>query len=180
MTVRRRSTGVKQHVSHGKRDALLQTELVFQLSQTTQHTAGECRCNAYNQRTRAWAIVFRVFNVIGVTDRDNTDKTAPDSPLNDSSTRRAIRSLTLTDKFHKQTLRGVLTNSRAKHAVRRPATGDEQSIEGSGFVFQSRPLGAFFEFRKVHFSQNGLFGKGSFYFCLGDHAPTRLINTPWF
>ena len=93
--------GFKQHVSHGERDALLQTELVVQLSQTTQHTAGECRCNAYNQRARAWAIVFRVFNVIGVTDRDNTDKTAPDSPLNDSSTRRAIRSLTLTVKFHK-------------------------------------------------------------------------------
>ena len=93
--------GFKQHVSHGERDALLRTDLVFQLSQTTQHTAGECRCNAYNQRTRAWAIVFRVFNVIGVTDRDNTDKTAPGSPLNDSSTRRAIRSLTLTVKFHK-------------------------------------------------------------------------------
>ena len=31
------------------------------------------------------------------------------------------------------------------------------------------PSELFFEFRKDHFSQNGLFGKGSFYFCLGDY-----------
>ena len=46
-----------------------------------------------------------------------------------------------------------MTNSRAKHTVRRPSTCDEQSIEGSGFVFLTSHRSCFSNFGKTIFSK---------------------------